>query len=191
MNTHTHTHTHTSQFYLLCFRFSFRMTCDNICFYLTLVFINLLCTWYSWCTVCLWTWCRNYMIIKLRKCYSLFIYSFIHMMLQKIVNERINKQRNDDYFASYIDNSKRARSRINGAVITDMAATAAYPMHANKSDVLLITITHQHERIHAQIYWPRTKHTPLVPIFQAIDMTTVSTALAPVHGSGLSTGADI
>ena len=25
------------------------------------------------------------------------------MMLQKIVNERINKQRNDDYFASYID----------------------------------------------------------------------------------------
>lgn len=87
------------------------------------------------------------MIIKLRKCYS-----FIHMMLQKIVNERINKQRNDDYFASYIDNSKRARSRINGAVITDMAATAAYPMHANKSDVLLITITHQHERIHAQIY---------------------------------------
>jgi len=45
-------------------------------------------------------------------------------MLQKIVNERINGQRNDDYFASYIDNSKRAHSLINGAVITDMAATA-------------------------------------------------------------------
>ena len=69
----------------------------------------------------------------------------LHPILLLTRETQLNQLQNT--FVVYIDNWRRVRSLLNGAVIAYMAATAAcpFPMHVNQSGALPTTITHQHQ----------------------------------------------
>ena len=68
----------------------------------------------------------------------------LHPILLLTRETQLNQLQNT--FVVYIDNWRR-RSLLNGTVIAYMAAAAAFPFprHANQSDALPTTITHQHQ----------------------------------------------